>query len=95
MKSRRGELTKISSLFAKYQATLKPPQASVERVVCAAVNEVVGCTLTPDKVRYTVATKTIYISAPSVLKQEIRMMTPDILSAVRLEIPTAAQIVIL
>ncbi len=67
----------------------------MERVVCAAVNEVVGCTLTPDKVRYTVATKTIYISAPSVLKQEIRMMVPDILSLVRVDIPTAAQIVIL
>ena len=95
MKPRRGELTKISSLFAKYQATLKPPQASVERVVCVAVNEVVGCTLTPDKVRYTVATKTIYVTAPSVLKQEIKMVIPEILEAVRREIPTAAQLVIL
>ena len=95
MKPRRGELTKISSLFVKYQATLRPPQASVERVVCTAVNEVVGCALTPERVRYTVANKTIYITAPSVLKQEIRLLIPDILEVVRRDIPTASQIVIL
>ncbi len=95
MKPRRGELTRISSLFAKYHTTLRPPQASVERVVCTAVNEVVGCMLTPEKVRYTVTTKIIYITAPSVLKQEIRRLIPDILEVVRRDIPTASQIVIL
>jgi hypothetical protein len=75
---RTGALTKIDALFAKYQQTLRPPQASVERVVCAAINEIVGCNLTPSQIHYTVATKTISISAPSLLKHEIKLVLPDI-----------------
>lgn len=92
---RRGELTKISALFAKYHATLKPPQATVERAVCTAINERVGCSLHNEQIRYTVSTKTIYISAPSVLKQEIRLHIPEILAEIRTVLPKETNMVIL
>lgn len=95
MAARRGELTKISALFAKYQTTLKPPQATVERAVCTAINERVGCSLAYDQVRYTVATKTIYVSAPSVLKQEIRLSIPEILEEIRTVLPKETNLIIL
>ncbi len=95
MKTRRGELTKIGDLFAKYRATLQPPQATVERAVCTAINERVGCSLESRQIRYTVATKTIYISAPSVLKQEIRLHIPEILAEIRTVLPRETAMVIL
>jgi len=89
-----GALTRIDALFAKYKNTLRPPQATVERAVCAAINEVVGCTLEPSQVRYTVATKLISINASSVLKQEIKLALPDIEEAVVRNLGPHAKVVL-
>jgi len=61
----------ISSLFDKYQNRLVPPQTSIIKEFVVVCQEVCGFTITPEQCTYTVATKTIYITVPSVLKSEL------------------------
>lgn len=86
MFKRRGEITPIKDLFSKYRATLVAPQKTVEMEVIRVVGELVGITLTETQVSYTVATRTVGIQAPSLLKQEIRLRQNDILSELRVRL---------
>lgn len=87
MKARRGELTKVGSLFDKYLKVLKPPQSSVEKVACEVINEVVGCRLLPHQVSYTVATRTLYVKAPGLIRTEVTLKRTEVLYRLKERLP--------
>lgn len=62
----------VSNLLQVYKDRLKPPQATVERVVVQAVEQVTGFTPRVEQVTYNVATKTVSLQVPSILKTEIK-----------------------
>ncbi len=80
---RRGELTGISALLATYETRIKPPQGSVQIIVAEVITEVTGRKIEKSQVEYTVATKTITLRLPSVLKQEIMLQHEEIMAHIR------------
>jgi hypothetical protein len=74
-----GGIKQVGDLFAKYQKILKPPQASVEKEFVVVVKELVGVTLQAEQVTYKVATRTIGLTAPGVIKTEIRFKQQQVL----------------
>jgi len=80
---RRGELIKVGSLFDKYKNILQPPQATVLNEVVEVINDVCGVAIQKKYIKYSVATKTISVTAPSVLKQEIVKRQSEILIHLR------------
>jgi hypothetical protein len=79
MKSRRGEIIKVSDLFEKYKKVLKAPQSSVIKEVIEVITDLTGVTLQPKYIKYAVHSKTISITAPAILKQEIKLHQAEIL----------------
>jgi len=79
MKSRRGEIIKVSELFDKYKKVLRAPQSSVIKEVIEVIMDLTGVTLSPKYVKYAVHSKTISITAPAILKQEIKLHQAEIL----------------
>lgn len=73
----------ISALFQKYQATLTPPQASVEKQTVAAIEHTTGIVLKPEQVTYQPTTKTLTLSVPSVVKSELLQRKKIILQALQ------------
>ncbi len=82
-KSRRGEITKISTLFEKYKVTLKAPQGTVVKEVIEVISDITGVELQAKYIKYAVSTRTISITAPSILKQEIKLHQAEILLHVK------------
>ena len=76
----------IGDLFEKYKKNLKAPQASVIKQVTKVIGEVTNLPVTEKYVQYTVSTKTVHISAPSILKQEILLQKTEILKQLRMEL---------
>lgn len=79
MKKRSGEITKISNLFEKYKRVIKAPQGSVIKEVIEVINDLTGITIDKKFMKYSVVTKTVSITAPAVLKQEIKLHQAEIL----------------
>lgn len=69
---RHRELVKASDLFAKYRDSIKAPQQSVITEVVAVIYEVTGFEIRPHQCSYTVATRTISLQIPSLMKQELK-----------------------
>jgi hypothetical protein len=69
----------LGNLLLKYKSLLKPPQASVEKECITAITHVTGITLLPHQVSYTVATKTLILKAPSLVRSELMLRRGDIL----------------
>lgn len=80
MFKRRGEIKPIKDLFSKYKNTLIAPQKTVELEVIRVVGELTGLTLKESQVTYTVASRTLGISAPSLIRQELKIHQGRILS---------------
>ena len=76
----------IGDLFEKYKKNLKAPQASVVKQVVKVIESVTHLSVQEQQVQYTVGTKTIYIHAPSILKQEILLQKTEILKQLKLEL---------
>ncbi len=76
----------ISDLFAKYRETLQPPQASVERVVRLAIATVTKISVTEHMVTYKVSERAVYLTAPSVIKSEIKRKELEILKEIEKEL---------
>ena len=72
-------MKQIGSLFERYQKVLKAPQASVEKELLVVIKEVCGYELQRTQVRYVVASRTVYIQAPSLLRSELRFYHARIL----------------
>ncbi|MEN9920283.1 MAG: hypothetical protein RL538_176 [Candidatus Parcubacteria bacterium] len=71
----------LGRLLERYKVFLKPPQASVEKECLQVISEVTGIMLRSDQVSYTVATKTLYIKAPSLLRSELLLRRVELLEA--------------
>jgi hypothetical protein len=82
-KNRRGEITKISTLFEKYKVTLRAPQGTVVKEVIEVIADVTGVELPSKYVRYAVSNKTLSITAPSIVKQEIKLHQDEIMLHVK------------
>ena len=80
MFKRRGEVTAIKDLFAKYKTTLRAPQKTVEIETIRVVGELLGITLKEDQVSYTVSSRILYIKAPSIVRQEVQLKNSAILA---------------
>ncbi len=80
MFKRRGELTKVSDLFAKYKDNIKAPQKTVVEATVEIVNEVAGIQLDSTKCQYNVSTRTLATNAPAIVKQEILRQHDDIIA---------------
>ena len=73
----------ISTLFEKYKKRLRPPQGIVISTFCAVVASELGVTLTPTAVRYTVHSRTLYITTSGPQKTEILLRRARILALCR------------
>lgn len=78
MKKRRGEITKVSDLFEKYKTILKAPQGTVVKEVIEVIADITGITVDRKYIKYSVSTKTLSLTAPSTLKQEIGLHKQEI-----------------
>ena len=79
MKSRRGEIIKVADLFGKYKQILRAPESSVIKEVIEVITDLTGVTLSAKYIKYAVHSKTISITAPAILKQEIKLHQEEIL----------------
>jgi uncharacterized protein (DUF1499 family) len=79
MKSRRGEIIKVADLFEKYKKVLKAPQSSVVKEVIEVIADITGVTVSAKYIKYAVHSRTISITAPAVVKQEIKLHQDEIL----------------
>jgi len=73
----------LGNLLERYKKIFKPPQASVEKEAIVVIADVCGITLQPHQLSYTVATKTLYVKAPSLLRSELFMRRTAILEALK------------
>ena len=73
----------MRDLFSKYKNTLIAPQKTVELETVRVVGELLGLKLNEDSVSYTVSTRTVYIQVSGMIKQEIKIKTPSILSELK------------
>ena len=80
----------ISDLFERHLKNIKPPQASVEKEFITTCAEVAHITLKPEQCTFTVGTKTIYLTAPSLLKSEIQKNKREILSTLKAKLGTSS-----
>ena len=69
----------VGSLFENFQKRFKPPQASVEKRVAEIICEITPLTITPEQVSYTIASRTISLKIPSILKSELQNQKTAIL----------------
>lgn len=68
----------LSNILDRFKDRFKPPQASVEKVFIDVVKEVVGFTLKPENVDYSVVNKTIHLKISSLLKTELKAKQSEI-----------------
>jgi hypothetical protein len=87
---RRGELVKVESLFERYRKTLKAPQSSVEKIARTVIYKQTGYNLSSTQVSYTVATRTLHLRVPSLLRQHILLKQREILTVVETLLPTGS-----
>ena len=78
-KGRRGEITKVSDLFEKYKTILKAPQGTVVKEFVEVVQDLLGFKIDRKYIKYSVTSKTISLTAPSALKQEISLHKNEIM----------------
>jgi len=80
---RRGELVRVSSLFDKYKIILEPPQATVITTVSEVLSDVCGVAVEKKNIKYSVVTKTITLTVPGIVKQEIARHHSEIINHLR------------
>ncbi len=73
------EMKRLGDLFARYEKRLKPPQASVEKVVTETIKARFNFDISQEKCSFNVATKTAHLSVPGVLKTEIFLQKKELL----------------
>ena len=74
-----GNINQLGNLLERYLKVLKPPQASVEKECIEVIKEITTLELKPHHIKYTVGSKTISITAPSILRSELRRFHPEII----------------
>ena len=76
----RGEVTKVSDLFAVYKNKLKAPEGTVITTTQEIIHDMFGFNLPKEAIRYKVSSKTLTITAPGPLKTEIKLQQKEILT---------------
>lgn len=80
-KKQRGQgITKISDLFKKYKDVLRAPQGVVVDAFIEVVFERLGVRIEKEQCTYGVATKTLSIRVPGMIKSEIKLQKKIILN---------------
>jgi hypothetical protein len=77
------DASQLGNLLERYKKVLKPPQASMEKECLEVIKEITTLELNPKQITYTVATKTISITAPSILRSELKRSYPEIIKALQ------------
>lgn len=72
-------MQQLGNLLTRYGKIFKPPQASVEKECIEVIAEVCGITLLPHQIEYRVATRTLQLKTPSLLRSEIKLKSKLIL----------------
>ncbi|MCB9810735.1 MAG: hypothetical protein H6779_02810 [Candidatus Nomurabacteria bacterium] len=85
---RRGEIVAVKDLFEKYRRTLQAPQKTVELEAVRVIGEISGLKLTEKQVKYTPASRTLAITASSLIKQELRFHCQAILEELKKRLGT-------
>jgi hypothetical protein len=62
----------LGNLLDRYKHIFKPPQATVEKEAIVVIFEIVHLTVTESQVKYSVGTQTLAITAPSLIRSEIK-----------------------
>jgi hypothetical protein len=83
MFKKRGEITAVRDLFEKYRKTLQAPQKTVELEGIKIIGEITGIKLSEDQISYTPSTRVLYINAPSLIKQELKIKNKQILDEIK------------
>ena len=78
-KHRRGEIVKVSTLFDKYKTILQAPQGTVVKEFIEVINDLLGVKIDRKYIKYSVTSKTLSLTAPSAVKQEIALHKAEIL----------------
>ena len=73
MFKRRGEIIAVKDLFKKYRDTLQAPQKTVELEAIRVVGEITNLKLKEEQVSYTVSSRVLFVNAPSLIKQELKL----------------------
>lgn len=74
------KMKKIGDLFEKYKLNIKAPQSTVEKAFVKVVYEVSGLKIDKNFVNYNVKTKTLGISAPSIIRSELGFYQTEIIN---------------
>jgi hypothetical protein len=83
MFKRKGEITAVKNLFEKYKRTLQAPQKTVELECIRVVGEFFNIKLKEEQVEYVVSTRVLFIKAPSLIKQELKLKNNQILEELK------------
>ena len=75
----------LSTILEKFQKRFTPPQASVQRRVAELICELTPLKVTSEQITYSVASKTITLKLPSILKSELQHHKPAILQRLEQE----------
>ena len=76
------EITRVSSLFAKYTKILKAPQGTVVKACTDVLHEIYGITLKKEQCVYQVASKTLVLHLSGPIKSEITLNKKVILEEI-------------
>ena len=77
------KMKKLGDLFEKYKKTIKAPQGSVKKECVRVIKEVSGFDVDLEQMDYKVGTRTLYLSIPSILKNELKFHYEKILLQLR------------
>jgi len=80
---RRGEITAVRDLFAKYKKTLQAPQKTVELEAIKVIGELTKLKLNEGQLKYTPSTRILSITASSMIKQEIKLKQENVLETLK------------
>lgn len=76
-------IQQLGNLLERYKKHLKPPQASVEKECIDIIKDLCGLVVQPHQVSYSVSTKTLHIKTPSIVRSELVMKYPDIMTELK------------
>lgn len=76
-------MKRLGDLFERYQKRLVPPQASVEKVVIETIKTKFNFDVSQDKCSYNLATRTVHLNIPGILKTEIFLQKKELLQALK------------
>lgn len=72
-KSPNENRAQLGNLLERYKKILKPPQATVEKEAIVVIKELTNIGVLPHQLTYIVATKTLVLKTPSIIRSELKV----------------------